>query len=80
MGSLDPDPGWTKNYPEKYKKLINFIFSIAEVLYFRVEGFPFSLDALYGGLGISKLQFLILKKIRIRKWKWKCWIPILIQF
>jgi hypothetical protein len=31
----------------------------------RAEGFSFSLGVLYGGLGISKLQFLI-KKIKIK--------------
>jgi hypothetical protein len=28
----------------------------------RAEGFYFSLDVLYGGIGISKLQFLIKKR------------------
>ncbi len=31
----------------------------------RAEGFFYNLDILYGGLGINKLQFLILKKKKI---------------
>jgi hypothetical protein len=53
--SMDPDPGGQKNDPQKYKKVKKvhvlkcWVFS-----FFRAEGFSCSLDALYGGLGISK--------------------------
>jgi hypothetical protein len=30
----------------------------------RAEGFFYNLDILYGGLGIGKLQFLIIKKLK----------------
>jgi hypothetical protein len=52
---MDPDPGGQKNDPQKYKKVKKvhvlkcWVFS-----FFRAEGFSCSLDALYGGLGISK--------------------------
>jgi hypothetical protein len=42
-----------------------FIFSSAGCLLLRAEGFSCSLGVLYGGLGKSKLQFLI-KKIKIK--------------
>jgi hypothetical protein len=32
----------------------------------RAEGFFCNLDVLYGGLGIGKLQFLIIKKLVIK--------------
>jgi hypothetical protein len=41
------------------------IFSSAGCSLLRAEGFSCSLGVLYGGLGISKLQFLI-KKIKIK--------------
>ncbi len=41
------------------KKLINLIFSSAGCSVLRDEGFHCSLDVLYGGLGIRKLQFSI---------------------
>jgi hypothetical protein len=47
-----------KNDPKKLKKGENFYL-------LRAEGFSCSLGVLYGGLGISKLQFLI-KKIKIK--------------
>jgi hypothetical protein len=40
------------------KKLRNFMFGSAGCSLLRAEGFSCSLDILYGGLGISKLQFL----------------------
>ncbi len=49
-----------KNYPEK--KWINFIYWSAGCSLLRAEGFSCSLDVLYEGLGISKLQFLIKKR------------------
>ncbi len=36
-------------------------WSVEECSFLRAEGFSWSLDVLYGGLGISKLQFLIKK-------------------
>jgi hypothetical protein len=36
-------------------------FEVLDVLFLRAEGFSCSLGVLYGGLGISKLQFLIKK-------------------
>jgi hypothetical protein len=36
------------------------------VVFFRAEGFSCSLDVLYGGLGISKLQCLIRKGRKIQ--------------
>ncbi len=64
MRSLDsyPDPD-----PEGQKwltRLINFIFCSAGCSLLRAEGFSCSLDVLYGSLEISKLQFLIKKKIQ----------------
>jgi hypothetical protein len=51
MGSLDtdPNPGGQKLKSAGYSLL-------------RAEGFSCSLDVLYGGLGINKLQFLIKKR------------------
>ncbi len=43
-----------KNDPQKLKFQEHF-----EVLMFSLEGFSCSLDVLYGGLGIGKLQYLI---------------------
>jgi hypothetical protein len=43
------------------KKLRNFMFLSARCSLLRAEGFSCSLDVLYGGLGISKLQILIKK-------------------
>jgi hypothetical protein len=37
----------------------------------RAEGFPCSVDVLYGGLGISKLQFLIKKEL-LKKFQLQC--------
>ncbi len=63
MGSLEPypDPGAQK-WPTKIK-LINFIFWSAGCSVLRTQSFSCSLDVLYGVLRISKLQFLIKKKI-----------------
>jgi hypothetical protein len=47
---------------ENRKQLINFIFCSAGYSLLRVEGFSCSLDVLYGGLGINKLQFLVKKR------------------
>jgi hypothetical protein len=53
----DPDPGGQK-LPTKKKKLRKILFLSAGCSLLRAEGFSCSLDVLYGGLGISKLQFL----------------------
>jgi hypothetical protein len=47
------------------KKYRIFIFRGAGCSLLRAEGFSCSLGALYGGLGISKWQFLF-KKIKIK--------------
>ncbi len=44
------------------KKLGNFMFWSAGCAVLRAEGFSCSLDVLYRGLGISKLQFWMIKK------------------
>ncbi len=68
LRSLDPYPdpdsrsgsrGAKMTYKHR-KRLLNLIFLSAGCL--RAEGFSCSSDVLYGGLRISKLQFLI--KIR----------------
>ncbi len=64
MRFLDPDPNpkGQKNWHTKIEKnLINLIFWSARCSVLRAEGFSCSFDALYAGLGISKLQFLIKK-------------------
>jgi hypothetical protein len=38
-------------------------FEVVDVLFFRAEGFSCSLDGLYGGLGMSKLQYFYQKNI-----------------
>ncbi len=51
-----------KNYSPKIEKKVrygNFMFLSAGCSLWRAEGFSCSLDVLYGGLGISKLQFFI---------------------
>jgi hypothetical protein len=71
MGSLDPEldsqsrseSRRAKMTEKKGKKLINFIFLSARCSLLRAEGFFCRLNVLYGGLGISKLQFLIQKMI-----------------
>jgi hypothetical protein len=51
-----------KNDPQKYKKLISYIFCSAGCFLLRAEGFSCSLEVIYGGLGISKLlTYLFLK-------------------
>ncbi len=61
----DPDPGGQK-WPQKNRKKDRiFIFWSAWCSLLRAEGFSCSLRVFYGGLGISKLQFLI-KKIKIK--------------
>ncbi len=57
----DPDPGGQK-WPTKIEKIPEFpcVLSTGCSL-LRAEGYSCSLGILYGGLGISKLQFLIKK-------------------
>jgi hypothetical protein len=57
--------GEGKNDPKKQKKDRIFIFRSSGCSLLRAEGFSRSLGVLYGGLGISKLQFLI-KKIKFK--------------
>ncbi len=53
-----------QKWPTKNRKqLIKFIFCSVGRSLLRAEGFSCSLDVLYEGLGISKLQFLIKKQI-----------------
>ena len=54
-----------KNDPKNWKKVRIFIFWSDGCSLLRTEGFSGSLGVLYGGLGISELQFLI-KKIKIK--------------
>ncbi len=59
----DPDPGGQK-WPTKIEKRTEFFFFLsAGCSLLRAQGFSCSLGVLYGGLGISKWQFLI-KKIK----------------
>ncbi len=69
-GQIGPGSRTHKNN----KKLLNLIFCSTGCSTLRDEGFPCSLDVLYGGPGICKLQFWI-KKIRIQI-HLKCWIRI----
>ncbi len=52
----------SKNNQQKYKKLIMFIFWSAGCSLSRAEGFPVAGGVLFGGLRVSKLQFLIKKE------------------
>jgi hypothetical protein len=61
------------------KKLIKFL---CRMFYLRAKAFSRSLDILYGGLGISKLQVLIKKRIFFRLYftlvsKPWIWIPLI---
>ncbi len=61
----DPAPGGQK-WPTKIEKTSRiFMFLSTGCSLSRAEGFSCSLGVLYGGLGISRLQFLI-KKIEIK--------------
>ncbi len=51
-----------KHDPKNRAKLKKFIFWSAGCSFLRAEGFFFSLEVLYGVLGISNLQFLIKKR------------------
>ncbi len=67
---LDPASGGQK-WPSKIEKKYRiFIFWSAGCSLLRAEGFFCSLVVLYGGLGISKLQFLI-KKFKIKVFRCK---------
>jgi hypothetical protein len=54
-----------KNYPQKKSRIFMFLSTGTGCYLLRAEGFSCSLGVLFGGLGISKLQFLI-KKIEIK--------------
>jgi hypothetical protein len=63
----NPDPDLRgQKWP---RKIENFTVSSAGCSLLRAEGFSCSLDFLYGGLGISKFQFLIKKR---NKEKFSC--------
>jgi hypothetical protein len=70
---LDPDPHSNgesgsrraKMTHKNRKKVRIFMFLKTGCFLLRAEGFSCSLGVLYGGLGISKLQFLI-NKIEIK--------------
>jgi hypothetical protein len=53
------DPKRAKMAQKNRKQLINFIFRSDGCSFLRTEDFSSSLGVLYGGLGISKLQFMI---------------------
>jgi hypothetical protein len=53
----DPDPGGQKR-PIKLRKVTKLHIFCAGCSLLRGEGFCSSLDVLYGGLGITKSQFL----------------------
>jgi hypothetical protein len=44
---------------KKMEKVKKFHVFMCKIFFLRAEGFSCSLDVLYGGLGISKLQLLI---------------------
>ncbi len=56
--SVDPDPGGQK-LPIHIEKIRNFMFYSAGCSLTRAEGFSCSLEVLYGGLWISKVQCFI---------------------
>jgi hypothetical protein len=71
---------------KKRNKLRNLMFCSAGCSLLRAEGFFCSLDVLYGGLGIGKLQILIKKILHFFSaviffnfWLSKPWIRIYIQ-
>ncbi len=69
MGSPDPDSREQKWPTKNIKQLINFFFWSAGCSLLWAHGFSCSLVVHYGGLGISKLLFLVNKtvlRIRIR--------------
>jgi hypothetical protein len=87
----DPNPHWfwsagsgrAKMTHKNRKKLRNLMFWSAGCSLLRAEGFFYSLEVFYGGLGISKLQFLIRKILIIFSavnfsnfWSSKSWIWI----
>ncbi len=71
MGSLDSDSQSGSRYrsskmaQKSRKPSINFIFWSADCSLLRTEGFSCSLDVLYRGLVIIKLQFLIKNRNKI---------------
>jgi hypothetical protein len=61
-GVLRSGSGSTRAKKAQKNRKQFFVFKIAGCSPLRAEGFSFSLDNLYWGLGISKLQLLITKK------------------
>ncbi len=53
----------SKNDFQKKFYVLCLCFEVLDVLFLMAEGFSCSLDVLYGGLGISKLFFFLIKKI-----------------
>ncbi len=71
FGRLDPVPHWEygpgsgfRRAKMTHKSEENASFLSGRCFLLKGEDFSWSLNVLYGGLGISKLQFLI-KKIKI---------------
>ncbi len=62
FGRLDPELGGQK-WPELEISFFFLFFEMLDVPFLRAEGFSCLLDVLYGGLGISKFQFLIKKNM-----------------
>ncbi len=58
----DPDPGGNMTHKNRRKKIEISCFCSAGYSLLRAEGFFCSLDVLYGGLGIGKLQFCIKRR------------------
>jgi hypothetical protein len=66
---------WIPQKPTKIEKVQNFMFLSAGCSFLRAEGFSCSLGVLYGGLGRSKLQFLIKKIEKVIKPWIRIWDP-----
>ncbi len=88
FGRIDPDPGWQK-WPTKIDERVKIFHFWSGECSLRAEGFTCSLDVRHGGLGISKLQFFLIKNINffsfsiffqyfsLTPWLWSCnWIRI----
>ncbi len=78
----DPDPE-RQHYPQIFKKVKKCHVLKCWMFSFEGEGVSCSLDVLYGGLGISKLQFMIKKIFKkfpavifFNFWSSKPWIRI----
>ena len=62
LARLNMDPIRIRNPARKQKKVNGFLYLSVVYSLLRSEGFSCSLDVIYGGLGISKLQFQIKKR------------------